>query len=255
LPRLGIGVSLSLVTGTERGSHVFERTVDGIVEEPLNHSFERTTERSYQGYDIRAGLLFCPHPLLSIGARLTVPQALHFTEHVTSSYPNVSTLGKQSYEREGILVSSYTGAVGLSIRLPIVTVVAEGRVRAPFSLVYPNEDIPDGGTARDFPAGVGAGVEVPLVFVPVVVRIGYAWDQLGQYVYVERYGDQPLTWSGDILEPARHLHRLGAGLACVIGSVRITTAYEMRSWEFVRDDALTLEHSLHRVAVSMAVRY
>jgi len=133
---LGIGAAVSVVSGRGDGSFMLQRITNGGIADPVNDYYDGTTNDSYIGYDIRLGLLYSFLQRYSIGVRLVVPQTIWFTENQSWNFQySPDTNYSDSYT--GKLFSSFSGAIGGAAKFPFLTVSAEVRARAPYSMQDP----------------------------------------------------------------------------------------------------------------------
>jgi len=254
-PGLGVGTSISLVTGSEKIKHRFLKLTSGMVVDSVYDNLTDAKERGYYGYDLRFGLLYAlPNNKVRFGARLVLPQTIWFDE--TSSF---------SGDYKGQLFSSFNGAVGVAGVLPFITLSSELRFRAPYDYLSPEEAIPPISPAHSTMMGAGAGAEIPLFKSNFLLRLGYSWDQYDLYQFAMKYdgevtgrdykGDN-VGWGTYGTSVVKNKNLISGGLAYVTGSMSLEASYGYQSWQLtVFDGNRNDKDNLQRFLVSMSFRY
>jgi hypothetical protein len=256
---LGVGVSLSLMTGRERTRHIFYKETDGVIdpESAYDHDYDEKIDTRYIGYDIRAGLLYTPTEWLRIGVRFEVPQVAGFSEHHEVHFPH-TTENFDEYDRTGRLVSSMRLAAGAGFMLPFMTVSTEVRGRAPYTLLYPAEKI-EHTQAAHATMGGGAGVEIPVMFAPAVIRAGYSFDQVDLHRFITIYNDdydgESIDWSDDGIDIQKQKQTFTGGVGIMTQSVGLEAAYGYSFYEVGIGSSLRQITHQHRFLLSVSVRY
>ncbi|KMQ50598.1 hypothetical protein CHISP_2449 [Chitinispirillum alkaliphilum] len=261
-PNLGAGVSASIVSGHEevRFHLVTDHINEGIKTDTVQNIYT-----DFFGYDMRVGLMYNYADLFRIGTRLVFPQTIRFKEKVveeTKTYRN----GTESQSRttgnyEGKLYSPMSGSVGAALTLPFMTLTAEGRYTFPYTYVFPNDDIPTSSQARYFNTGAGLGVEVPLFFIPVILRGGYSYDKYDLYPYIAHYKNTSRNWSDQQLDKVKNnLQTISAGVGIVTQNTAFEIGYSFQTWgvstiSILGRDMLNQDFKEHRAIATFSVRY
>jgi hypothetical protein len=257
-PGLGVGATASMVVGSERIHKILFRQTDGAVLDTYYDNYDQTMDRGNIGYDLRFGMFYSPFEMLRFGMRLSLPQHIWFTEDYSEFYPNTDSL-PYSDSFSGQLLSSYSGAMGVAVRLPYLTVSSEIRARAPYDVVYADEQIPSSSPAAHVRMGLGLGVEAPVSTTKLVVRGGYSWDQYDPFLFVRKYDGESISWSTDGLTAKKNRNLLSAGLAYVDDKWSIEGAYGYQTWTPAtqRENVplLTENYALNRFTLSFSVHY
>ena len=139
--RVGIGTSVSFVYGREN----LERATyasNGYSDIAIDYGIKGKSV----GYDIRVGAIY-KDDMLSAGLRFTFPQVIRIKETDNEKETQFSPVdGAQYYEYSdryrGKMYSSYNGAAGISLTLPVLTITAEGRAIFPFGFVFHRKRFP-----------------------------------------------------------------------------------------------------------------
>ncbi|MFH1759934.1 MAG: hypothetical protein ABIA63_02415, partial [bacterium] len=134
---LGMGVSLSLVTGWENNNLFFKKMTNNTIQDRENHHYYDKITRTYKGYDIRLGFMYKPISGRSaFGLRLVLPSTISFNEEFSEEQPfSDNTIYKE--ELAGYLKSDYSGAFGISYSFPFMIISTEIKARAP----HPSTDM------------------------------------------------------------------------------------------------------------------
>lgn len=253
-PGLGIGVSPSLVTGHETIRENQQETTSNVV---TRNDFYNL-DRSYVGYDLRAGILYSLlQDRLHIGGRLVFPQTIWFNEKwIDSSY-------------QGVLTSSFSGAMGAAVLLPFGTVSTEFRFRAPYDYLYPADNIPENSPAHYFKNGGGIGVEIPVMKTNVLLRGGYSLDEFDLYQYAMKYDYEPVgaeftgdsitgSWGTDGIAVNKNRQELTFGLAYVLNTFSLEATYGYQFWKLTTNGNIGNLHEdehLQRFLFSVSTRF
>lgn len=248
---LGAGGAISLVGGSQRTVESYLRTRNGIVIDTFQHDFSRTIASSYLGYDARLGII---GDLLTnrvqAGLLLVFPQVIRFTENIDTDYPTGRT--SELFKDKGLLLSSFNGGLGISARVPLMTVAADVHVRAPYGFVYPSEIIPESSSAGRFKVGAGLGVEIPVSHF--ALRAAYGMQEFDPHVFVVKYDNQDFYWSDDGLS-GEYVSTVSAGFGYISGSVHFEAGYSLQFWEMQTLRTLIQNNELHRLSLSLALRF
>jgi hypothetical protein len=256
-PGFGVGLAISLVTGTDKLRWIYYKLTDNAVNPDSieNHDFDYTQERSNLGYDCRLGLLYSVSENIRLGVRLALPQQIWFDENASEIYPHFDSLASSSGTFTGQLLSSYSGAVGVAVKLPYLTITSEARARAPYDLVFPDEQIPASSPAAHVKMGAGLGLEAPLFNTKFVARCGYSWDQYDPFIFVRKYDNESINWAMDGLTSRKDRNLVTGGLAYVDKNWCLEGAYGYQTWKLDRRETLTENHKLHRFTLSFSIHY
>ncbi|HEX3018658.1 MAG TPA: hypothetical protein VHP36_00075 [Chitinispirillaceae bacterium] len=265
-PKIGIGATMSFVYGRED----MESTVHWI-ESQGNLFFDSTEvygiKGKYTGYDLRLGA-FYKDRLVSAGLRFTFPQFARVTEddndktRISDSY-NKPLEYEISEKYRAKMYSSYSGAGGISLTLPFLTISAEGRAVFPFSFVFPSEEIPKSSQAGYFKVGGGLGMEFPVPKMPVLVRAGYSIDEIDLHRFVFKYGKNKIAWGDDDFNIDKNRHQISAGVVFFSSSMSLDISYGYSMWEISKnfkygynyDGNIKQDYSLHKIMTSLAIRF
>jgi len=254
---LGIGAAVSVVSGRGDGSFMLQRITNGGIADPVNDYYDGTTNDSYIGYDIRLGLLYSFLQRYSIGVRLVVPQTIWFTENQSWNFQySPDTNYSDSYT--GKLFSSFSGAIGGAAKFPFLTVSAEVRARAPYSMQDPLAKIPDTSLAAKTMLGAGIGLEAPLGVSWVLARAGFSWDQFDTHLFVKQYDGEDPGWDPQGLSPVGNRLQGTVGMGFIIKNVMLEWAYGFDTWKLeTKGDAGTLDetHVQQRLLASLSFRF
>jgi hypothetical protein len=248
-PNTGFGFSIGLLMGSEERDNDF-------VSHHGQRAFENTAvsiDRAYFGYDARLGLMYKPHPAVSLGCRVEFPRFAKVAEN----YQEINWLAPaESFEQSnfGVLKSSFSGTFGAALLLPFATVSVDASGRAPLSDALPESD------GSYWKGGGGIGLEAPLPWIASLVRGGYAYNQ-------SDLSPMLIVWDGGIVDTegtvsvfhGRHLFT--AGYSLLLGNgISLEAAYGYQVWDFSLRDAdwegdVKEVHGRHRLMVSAAIRY
>jgi hypothetical protein len=259
---LGVGASVSLVTGSKDSRDIFVRDTNGRVTNGIandtmyTNDYDQKLTRSYLGYDIRLGVLYSFLRNFKLGMRFVLPQTVWFSEDVSETYPNTPGEPDYSSQSTGTIFSSYSGALGLSGVFPFLTFSTEVRARAPYSFAYPAENIPDKSLASKAIVGAGAGVEVPLFTSTTLLRAGYSWDQYDKNLFTDKYDDNSLIyWDQTGREPKGDQHLVTLGTAFIMKSTCLEISYGYNFWILKTNDVLQESYAQHRILASLSFRF
>lgn len=256
-PGLGIGISPSLVTGRETIRDNQQETTSGVLARNYSYNFDRT----YLGYDFRAGILYSLiQDRLHIGGRIVFPQTIWFNEKWIDS----------GYTYQGVLTSSFSGAMGAAALLPFGTISTEFRFRAPYDYLYPEENIPESSPAHYFKNGGGIGVEIPVLKTNVLLRGGYSLDEFDLYQYALKYDNEPVgaeftgdsiitgSWGTNGIDVNNNRQEFTFGVAYVTEGFSIEATYGYQFWKLTTNGNIGKRHEdehLQRIMVSMSTRF
>jgi len=248
-PNLGFGFSLGLLMGSEQRdndfvSHFGQRSFRNVA---------ISIERAYFGYDARVGLMYKPHPAVSLGCRVELPRLAKVAEN----YQEINWLAtSESYEQSdfGVLKSSFSGAFGVAINAPFATIVADVTARAPFSGAPPHSD------GSYWKGSGGMGLEVPVPWIASLVRGGYSYSKFDlspMQIDWDEGGVDP----GEKITVLRNRHLVTGGYSLLLGSsISLEAAYGYERWSFSSTDPeweseIVERHYTHRAMASVAIRY
>lgn len=252
-PGLSVGFTGSLITGKEHYSLAYKSDSYDV---PF---YEENIETKLVGYDFRGGVLYNPNNRFRLGMRVVVPQMIRFTEDlVEADLMTDNTYDKMRYESTGTMKSAPSGSMGIGFTFPWLTLSAEGRFTMPYTFVFPGEDIPESSQAKYFKLGGGVGIEVPLVVVPAMFRLGYSYDEYDLHDYVWEYDDFDLDWSEYGTSVNKNKQTFTAGLGFVSSGAGIEFTYGYQFWGLAHENGnrvLNQDYINHRAAVSLIVRY
>lgn len=247
-PSLAAGLALSMISGKENATDNYMDIIDGD-----KYSQNIKIEGKYFGYDLRLGLMY-KTDFFGAGLRFCIPQIVRLRE-----WENGDKIG------ETLMYSSYSGAGGFSFSLPFVTVSVEGRATLPLDYLFPSEPIPANSQASRFKKGGGIGLEFPMVVAPVLLRLGYSYDDVDLYQYVVRYedesGDRYFNWYDEYgyvdqgLKIDKNRQQLTAGLGFFNSSASFDISYGYQIWSLVTKKNLKQDYNMHRVSTSFAMRF
>ncbi len=256
-PGLGLGITLSLITGSEDTRFSFLRTENGEVIDALDNDFEDHYDRTMTGFEFRTGLLYQAGEHLRLGLRFVAPRYIRFDERVVSFVPRDASEPELSFEDEGRLHSSLEGAVGGAYDLDFVALFFDVHGRLPYRVIHPNDDIPDGSDAAHVRFGIGVAIEAPIVSRYVVGRTGYSFDQYDTHRLAVRYEDEDTPdWSEDPSEARRNIHGLAAGLSFDMNEFGLDAGYRLRSWKLTTGEEMIEEaHLLQEAALLVKWRF
>lgn len=250
-PGLAIGFSVNPMFGRAHERLRMESSRNHNGDGLFQNSME-TYQRSFGGIDVRMGFLFRPTERVSIGARFALPQYLSMKmdyEFFDSTY-----YVAEEFSDRVTLKRPFTGAAGAGFVLPFGTMSLEGTFRAPFF------EAPEHSSQAYFRLGAAGGLEVPVPFIPVLVRGGYHWQEFDRYPYL--YGDGVSTGAVEPnidSENGEHTASIGfaimfkdvASLECAYSHYRTDITITNKDW---RNDVRE-EHRDHRAVVQFSYRY
>ncbi len=252
-PGLSAGLSGSLITGKEHSSVVKQSSYedDPFVDEKI--------ESGYIGYDFRGGLLYRPNNSFRAGLRVVLPQNIRFKENAEG----FDQFGSFRYESDGSMRSAPSGALGVGFVFPWLTISGEGRATMPYTFVYPGEKIPVTSQAKYFKLGGGVGVEVPLVVLPAMVRLGYSYDELDLHDYIYDYDNsddemEKAKWFDDGFTVQNDKQTFSAGLGFISSGTGIELSYSYQVWGITHTSGVRVlkqDYDTHCATVSLIVRY
>jgi hypothetical protein len=253
---VGIGISASLVSGKEDGHTVFYQDTNGRIGDAINDDYDQYFSRTYLGYDIRLGLLYSFLDHFNLGIRFVVPQTIWFSQDVSETYPHSPGEPEYTSQTTGTLISSYSGAVGVSGVFPFLTASTEFRVRAPYTFMYPAENIPSQSLAAKARVGAGAGVEIPLFVSTALLRLGYSWDQYDSHQFARKFDyEKNIYWDMEGKTPAGDSHLVTAGLGFILKNVCLEASYGYNFWTLDTRGTLEEAYSQHRLVTALSFRF
>lgn len=251
---LGIGLAASIVSGKSDGNILLNKSA--TIENTYSSTLDQyTSEGTYMGYDVRAGLMY-KFDKLQAGARLVFPRVLRNNESYIGTYDNSDLDATDNYR----LYSSLSGAWGFSTQLPFGTVTAELRTTLPFDFLFPVDKIPSDCQAGYFKTGGGTGIEVPLVVFPAVMRAGYSYDELDLHPYMADFIEEPTNkrafdWSDGGMVVTRNLHRITTGIGFTSATTSFDISYSLSTWGITTLKKIEQIYYLNRVLTSFTVRF
>lgn len=249
-----IGVAPSFING-KANSEIYY-----LKESSFNNSVYETFDDyaatgTYNGLDIRAGL-FYRGGLFNIGARLVFPQIIRYIDDVSGYYDNAPFSATDRYT----MYSSYKGAIGASVMLRPCTITAEIRGTLPYDYLFPEKNIPSHYQTSSYKTGAGIGIEAPVIVAPLLVRIGYSYDDLDLHPYVfdyaSRYNDVlDIDWSDNGLKVNRDLHRLSTGIGYTASTFSYDLSYVFSTWGITTNKNLEQTYLMHRLQTTVSLRF
>ncbi len=263
-PRMGVGASVSFVYGRE---DLERMTYKDYVSYDISEDIDYSIKGKYAGYDIRLGA-FYKDELLSAGLRFVFPQVIRIREtdnkKSTISYPETGSQYQEYSDRyRGKMYSSYNGAAGISLTLPLLTLSAEGRAVFPFGFVFPSEEIHSSSQAGFFKVGGGVGLEFPVGKVPMLVRTGYSIDEVDLHRYISKYDNEDILWNDGNFIIDQNRHQMSAGVVFFSSNISLDIGYSYSMWKITEKVVsnevyigdLNHDYSMHKLMVSLSLRY
>lgn len=245
-PKFGVGLAAALVTGREYGDDQMTMHKQWGTQDTSDVFHNKIVGR-YLGYDFRAGIQY-KGDIITAGARLVLPQMVRLKERFNDARPE--------YDDGYSMYSSYAGAAGLSFLLSFVTITTEARITLPFDFVFPVENIPQNSQAGFYKLGGGVGCEIPLVIAPLMVRLGYALDELDLHPYIYKLDHTTyFDWSDAGTVVTRNRHQGSIGLGYTTPSMSFDCSYNFSTWGILTNTYLDQTYLQHRVLISVAMRY
>ncbi len=252
-PGFSFGFSINPVFGS---SHEMLRVISHRTEEKKRLLFQNSMEtyrRSFHGMDARLGFMYRPIERISIGARFDLPQYIRMKldyEFVDSTY--MSVLDQQS----GVytIKRPFSGAGGAAFVLPFGTLAVQGTFRAPFFEAAENSP------QSYFRLGGSAGLEVPVPYIPVILRAGYKWQQFDWYPYLYGEGAVSHLAQPDI-DSDNGEHTASLGFAIMFkdaAALEFAYSYFSTDVEIINKDwrnDLLEKHRDHRAQLQLSFRY
>ncbi len=261
-PRFAIGTTVSFVYGNEDLERITD-TYDGYYDVSEIYGIDG----KYAGYDVRLGA-FYKDDILSAGLRFTFPQVIRFTEKDNDKYivssPDINPqYSEYSDKYKGKMYSSYSGAAGVSLSLPLLTISAEGRAVFPFGFMFPSEDIPGSSQANYFKVGGGLGLELPVPKMPILIRAGYSIDEVDFHRFISKYNNEDIIWNDDNFIVDQDRHQMSTGIVFFSSNVSLDIAYSYSMWKIVQKvnhdgvfaGNLYQDYSQHKLMASLSFRY
>jgi hypothetical protein len=247
-PSFGFGFSIGLLTGSEKVDLVaVSRTDNGAFE-----NFTERMERTYLGYDLRLGVLYAPSKVFSAGVRLELPRRAGVAENRGAiDYLSGSDTSDTDF---GVLRSGLSGAAGVALKLPSVTVSGDWNFRGPIS------GAPEGSIIDGWVFGASAGVELPLRPLASVVRCGYSYAEFGLSSMAIKWENNGFDEPGT-LRTINNRHLVTAGYSQFLGSsVSLDLAYGVGILKFATSDPdwqnkIIERHVFQRGVMSISIRY
>lgn len=253
---LSAGFSAALVSGSDNVYQDFYKKVEGKID---TNAFLGNYKGSYLGYDLRLGLMYSLEGKASAGLRLVFPHRVNFTDNYDEKYYSDNMHSRGQYDEE--LYSSYSGAVGFSVNLPFMIISSEARATLPFTWTFPTEIIPENSQAHNTKLGGGVGVEIPIVRTPMLIRLGYSYDELDLHQYVIKV-DGAIDWSDDGVSVDKDRQSFNAGIGFVTQYFTFDITYGFQIWGINTIDVSTANSPVlhqdyfeNRASVSFALRY
>ncbi|MDR0308232.1 MAG: hypothetical protein LBI42_15570 [Chitinispirillales bacterium] len=253
---LAAGMTISLITGTERMTVLGENTWGE------NEIIDAEFECKYMGYGIRGGLLYNPIEYLMFGMRINMPIDLRFKEEWSGKiFWDDETEDKLSLPKaKGRAYRAPSGALGAGIKLPWITIALDGRFTMPYTFILPSENIPKSSQARYFKCGAGVGLEVPLFVAPVVLRAGYSYDEYDIFSTVLKFDgdDEFIDWDPNGLSVDKNRQTITAGMGIFTSGTGIELSYGYQTWGVAHknsDRLLKQTFAAHRVMTTFITRF
>lgn len=252
---IGVGLTVSPVIGREHTRSPLQViTTYGSTRTEAADIVEY--EGQYFGYDIRGGILASlMDNRLRLGARASIPRVIKFTETQQIFTKDEQLIESLTYD--GSLISSFEGAMGAAYTFPFATISGEIRGRAPYSIVFPDRDIPVNG-AGSSRMGAGIGAEIPLLFAPLVARGGVSWDEVDLFRFVRKENGFSHEFGNDNVVPESDQFLFTLGLGYVSSSIQVSGAwgYQSRTQKSI-NPGVTLEEDLssQRGSLTFSLRF
>jgi hypothetical protein len=155
----------------------------------------------------------------------------------------------------GQLLSSYSGALGIAVKLPYLTATSEVRARAPYDVVFIDEQIPKSSPAAHSKMGAGLGLEAPIPVSKMVFRCGYSWDEYDPFLFISKYDGESTDWGTDGVTAKNGRNLFTGGLAYVANNWCLEAAYGYQIWKLDTKGTLAENHNLQRFSLSFSLHY
>jgi hypothetical protein len=262
---LSAGFSGALVSGKDDFYQDYFKKVDGQIDTTASLSKQ---SGSYLGYDLRAGLMYSLEGKANAGLRFVFPQRIHLTNNYNDKYYNtkyyMDNYGAESFhgQYDGEMYTSYSGALGFSVNLPFMIVSTEARATLPFSWVFPIGEIPENSQANYTKLGGGVGLEIPVIRTPLLIRLGYSYDELDLHQFAIQYTGDDIDWSDDGVSVDKNRQSFNAGIGIVTQNLTFDLSYGFQTWgietidpTIVNSPVLHQDFFQNRVSASFALRY
>ncbi|MBD3421949.1 MAG: hypothetical protein GF398_17700 [Chitinivibrionales bacterium] len=249
-PEFGVGLALSVVTGSSTEELIFEKRTNGAIADADNDAYLDYAERSYRGLDARLGLLLRPTDAFSLGMRIAFPSAIDFSESGREELP-AKDGEYYAWSLDGDVRSYYSGALGLSYRFPFMLISADLAARAPDPDAYSYDN-----QRNYWQMGGGVGVEVALVPSTLRGRIGYRYQDFDPNPYLvyydgEVFGENDLPVESEVGE-----HTFATGLSyCLTSNIKLDAAYSVRKFTAATGNALSEDRYDQRLLGGIAFNY
>jgi hypothetical protein len=235
----GFGITASYIGGDQHvESSDRSRTNKYAIGDGGNYGYDV----DYRGIDLRIGGIYHLNKIVTMGARINLYQNINY--YLTSEYFKHAT---------GSLNSSMSGALGIGLTLPGAIFTGD------FNFSAPNSNV-DEGNLSYWRLGGGVGAELPVKAISSILRIGYHWDELEPYPFVD-YLDNTYQKNDFILENKSSKQLFTGGMSLLLNEkMTIDVAYGYSIYSFTTqwyDWQNTLQESYknHRGAVTISVRY
>jgi len=271
-PKIAAGLSLSLITGTEKAPLRKETWYDNPLPEDwseysdprLWEYYDGEDNSKYMGYAVSLGALYYPLDILKLGVKVNALSNVGVS--VTSA--NTGDPDSPMSKNRAVKYRAYTapsGAIGAGLVLPWLTAALDLRLTLPYTFIMGTEDIPDDVQARYFKFGAGIGLEAPLPAFPVVLRAGYSFDEYDLYPMIIKYEGFPIDWDDDMGRgawPGKNRQTLTAGVGVFTSGTGIELSYAFQTWgidiaynDGNRGISYKQNYTSHRVMAALIYRY
>jgi len=250
-PQIAAGLTVSIVTGNDAQTST---TVD----------YTDKQEWKYWGYALTGGLMYRPTDYLNVGLNINMTMDLDvkWTGSTVWADDDVPNKSKES----GSAYRAPYGALGFGLTLPWLIAALDLRFVMPYTFILPGVNIPNGAQSRDFKAGAGIGLEVPMpASAPIVLRAGYSVDQCDFYTFVQGFknevGNEEIDWWYEDywskFSPIGLKHSFSLGWAIFTSGTGFELSYGYQTWGLKKNDGYTLSqtYSNHRVMGAIIFRY
>ena len=275
-PNIAAGLSLSLITGTEKTPLLQTTLYDNPLPDDYRNEFGITyrdprlgdyydgeDQYKYLGYALSLGALYYPMDILKVGVKVNAVSNVGVSVTSFASDDPDRPRKSQGYPVKYRAYTAPSGAIGAGLVLPWLTTALDLRVTLPYTFILHASEIPDGVQAKKFKLGAGIGLEAPLPASPVVLRAGYSFDEYDLYTMILKYEGFPIDWDEDIdmgvsYWPSKDRHTLTAGVGFFTSGIGIEFSYAFQTWGIAYANSelsYMQDYASHRVMAALIYRY